>query len=381
MGGKASKVKCDDQGVGTAETRKDDGATEPISSFTTSTSSLTTSLHLGLLDDDLLVVVLSYVGNGPFDDKAESHEPILNSGHHNTRTPSSSCCLTHTLPHVSKQFRYLCDTSEVLWLEALHRMLRCNPMAWEERVLALVEGRLSSSITTSRNSRSGNKNNGGRGGDFGDVDQSPPWAWGGRDSPLWKFRVRFKGRPISLLSEKELKHYVDLICQVVGHRHEYERSQRQPIHTDNETLPPNEITHAKRAVMYLTKSRIVRTLPLLHFPISAKVRIGHLLRLDLFDARCGPSISAITAKRTKKELRSGTTLAAPRPEFVLTSREAEPTEGTTAYLVELHRCHLRAGRRAEFLVVPMERIRITELEEREEEDGVFDASFRLEPNK
>ena len=366
------------------------------SSYTTVNAISTPSLHLGLLGNDLLVEILSFVGSTPFDDEAEtykasgnvdacafrhpaenfrrSHEQLLIIGR--CHVPSTSCFLTHTLPCVSKQFRYLCDTSEVLWFNALRRMLRSNPVAWEERVLALVEGRLCGSNSNSESKRG----NGGCG--FGDIDQSPPWAWGGRDSPLWKFRVRFKGRSISLLSDTELTHYIDLLCQVVGHRHEHERSQRQPTHeADNATLPPNEIAHAKRIVMHLIRSTIVRTLPLLHYPIRHRIRIGSLLRLDLFDARCGPIFSAITAKRTKRELKTDSSLTAPLPEFVLVTGAARPQEGIHAYLVELHRCHLKAGRWAEFFVVPMEHISIVELDEKDEENGVFDASFRMVPQK
>ena len=350
-----------------------------------------TKSDVALLDlgSDVLVEILSYLGSGRIE-----QGPVVSasrslggrtrarparsttSAAHQPPLIQNSPCLIRTIPFVNKQLRRLCDVSDVLWVTILKRMIRSDPMGWEESVLALVEGRYHvPSLTATSVQSTVNVSS------FGDLNTSPPWAIYGEDSPLWRFRVRFKGRKLSTLSAEELGHFVELLCQIVGHRRrigkEHEQKGRKPAKEEN----TSEMSDAKHTTIHLVLSRRVHTLPLLHIPTpSRSLRIGHMIRLDASDPRHRPTVSAITIRQKRRDLRCGSALSHP-PRFVLRSSGivgAAVQGRLDAHLVELHRCHLQqSGRRADLFIVPIERIRITDTEERGEDDGIVDASFQL----
>ena len=142
--------------------------------------------------------------------------------------------------------------------------------------------------------------------------------------------------------------------------------------------PVHEISHAKRAVIRLTKYLIVRQRPLLHLPVRS-VRLNKLLRLDLFDLRWRPVISVITAKHSQRDLKRGL-VPSKRPRFVLSCSETEPSKGSSAFLVELCSCRVQTIA-IELTVIPRENINIVKLLERdgEDSDGVVDVAFRVNP--
>lgn len=349
--------------------------------------------EIALLDlgSDVLVEILSYLGSGRIEQGPVVSASRSLGGRTRARPARSttsaaqpliqnSPCLIRTIPFVNKQLRLLCDASDVLWVTILKRMIRSDPMGWEESVLALVEGRYHvPSLTATSVQNTVNVSS------FGDLNTSPPWAIYGEDSPLWRFRVRFKGRKLSTLSDKaeELGHFVELLCEIVGHRRrigkEHEQKGRKPAKVENTSA--DEMSDAKHTTIHLFLSRRVHTLPLLHIPTpSRSLRIGHMIRLDASDPRHRPTVLAITIRQKRRDLRCGSSLSHP-PRFVLRSSGivgAAVQGRLDAHLVELHRCHLQqSGRRADLFIVPIERIRITDTEERDEDDGIVDASFQL----
>ena len=354
-----------------------------------------TKSDVALLDlgSDVLVEILSYLGSGRIEQGPAVSASRSLGGHTRARPARSttsvahqppliqnSPCLIRTIPFVNKQLRRLCDVSDVLWVTILKRMIRSDPMGWEESVLALVEGRYhvpSLTATSVQNTVNGSS--------FCDLNTSPPWAIYGEDSPIWRFRVRFKGRKLSTLSDREdeLGHFVELLCQIVGHRRqvgkEHEEKGRKPAKEENTSA--DEMSDAKHTTIHLVLSRRVYSLPLLHIPTpSRSLRIGHMIRLDASDPRHRPTVSAITIRQKRRDLRCGSPLSHP-PRFVLRSSGivgAAVPGRLDAHLVELHRCHLQqSGRRADLFIVPIERIRITDTEERGEDDEIVDASFQL----
>ena len=187
---------------------------------------------------------------------------------------------------------------------------------------------------------------------------------------------------------EELGHYVDLLCQIVGYRcrmkNEYER--KEAMHDEKIEQIQVHVSDAKHVVVHLALSRKVQTLPLLHIPTPSRLlRIGQITRLDASDPRHRQTLSVVTTGQRRRDLRCGAPLDAPRPRFVLLSsgNNISPLVSGAAragaHLVELCRCHIKqSGRRADLFVVPIERVRIIETEEREEEDGITDASFQLD---
>ena len=345
-----------------------------------------TNSDVALLDlgSDILVEILSYLGSGRIEQGAGPARSTAWTDHQQP-PQTNSTCLIRTIPFVNKQLRRICDASDVLWVTIIKRMIRSDPTGWEESILALVEGRYHMpSLTATTVQSTGNSSS------FGDLNSSPPWAIYGEDSPLWRFRVRFKGRKLSALSGRaeELGHFVELLCQIVGYRRriirkEHEQNEqkgRKPAKEENTCA--DEMSDAKHATIHLFLSRRVYTLPLLHISTpSRSLRIGHVIRLDASDPRHRPTVSAITIRQKRKDLRCGSPFSHPLPRFVLRSSGiagAAAQGHLDAHLVELHRCHLQqSGRRADLFVEPIERIRITDTEERDEDGGIVDASFQL----
>lgn len=348
----------------------------------------TDSIALLDLGSDILVEILSYLGSGRMEqgpmvsERQGSRVGTAITTHHDPpiHVPTnSSCCLVRTIPFVNKQVRHLWNASDALWMAMLKRMIRSDPVGWEESVLALVEGRYHlPSITATSVQSTVNRSV------FGDITSSPPWAIYGEDSPLWRFRVRFKGRKLSSLSgcEEELGHFVDLLCETVGHRHRIRGEHEKMTKHTNEESACNDISDAKHAAIHLVLSRKTYTLPLLHMPApSLSPRIGQMIRLDASDPRHRPTVSVITTSQSRRDLRCGLQLGDPFPRFVLqSSAGAVSARGRVdAFLVELRRCHLqKSGRRADLFAVPIERVRIIETEDRGEDDGIIDASFQLD---
>ena len=346
-----------------------------------------TNITLLDLDDDVLVEILSYLGSGRIEQGvAVSHSRSLGerisparSASHQHPPQTNSSCLIHTIPFVNKRLGRLFDASDVLWKMILNRMIQSDPTGWEESVLALVEGRYHMPSITATSVQSIVNSSA-----FGDITSSPPWAIYGEDSPLWRFRVRFKGRKLSTLSGRaeELGHFVELLCQIVGCRLRI-RKEREQKRTKlaKEENTCDEISDAKHVTIHLFLSRKLYTLPLLHIPTpSRSIRIGQMIRLDASDSRHRPTVSALTTRQKRKDLRCGLPLGQPLPRFVLRSSGSGVSvhSRVDAHLVELHRCHLQqSGRRADLFGVPVERVRVIEAEERDEDGGVVDASFQL----
>ena len=342
-----------------------------------------TNCDVALLDlgGDILVEILSYLGSGRIEQGAGPARSTATSTARQQPPQTNSTCLIRTIPFVNKQLRRICDASDVLWATIIKRMIRSDPTGWEESILALVEGRYHMpSLTATTVQSTVNSSS------FGDLNSSPPWAIYGEDSPLWRFRVRFKGRKLSVLSGRaeELGHFVELLCQIVGYRRrsrkEHEQKGRKPAKEENTCA--DEMSDAKHATIHLFLSRRVHTLPLLHISTpSRSLRIGHVIRLDASDPRHRPTVSTITVRQKRKDLRCGSPFSHPLPRFVLRSSGiagAAAQGRLDAHLVELHRCHLQqSGRRADLFVEPIERIRIIDTEERDEDGGIVDASFQL----
>ena len=147
----ASSLAADPlSGAAVASTSADCASTK------TSADCASTKSDVALLDlgSDILVEILSYLGSGRIEQgPAVSASRSLGgrtrarparsttSAAHQPPLIQNSPCLIRTIPFVNKQLRRLCDVSDVLWVTILKRMIRSDPMGWEESVLALVEGR------------------------------------------------------------------------------------------------------------------------------------------------------------------------------------------------------------------------------------------------
>ena len=200
------------------------------------------------LSDDLLVEVFSFLGPDPPAGRRppSGPAPILDSP--SAATPSSDeeddedeedPPLTHVLPLVGGRFRALCRTSDGLWAAVLLRLLRSDPAGCEEAVRFLVDGGRAPAPPDSRASkraRPGEKSQPQAQPQplqapsppvaFADPDLAPPWAEGGRDTDLWRFRVRYRHRSLARLvradvgeEDRAALRYVGHLCLAMTDRH------------------------------------------------------------------------------------------------------------------------------------------------------------------
>ena len=85
---------------------------------------------LSIFNEDILLSILSYVADVPFE-MTDSDYGIESE---RRRAPTDSySTLTHTLPLVSKQFYNLTSTHDLYWKAALLRLVKKEPNTWGER--------------------------------------------------------------------------------------------------------------------------------------------------------------------------------------------------------------------------------------------------------
>mmetsp|Transcript_4182 Transcript_4182/g.8691 ORF Transcript_4182/g.8691 Transcript_4182/m.8691 type:complete len:415 (+) Transcript_4182:150-1394(+) len=82
---------------------------------------------LSIFHEDIMLTILSFVADVPFELKDGTRDPI-----------DTHSTLTHVLPHVSKQFHKLCSEHDHYWKNALLRLVKDDPYLWEEGLKRLI---------------------------------------------------------------------------------------------------------------------------------------------------------------------------------------------------------------------------------------------------
>lgn len=295
--------------------------------------------HFNLLSDDVVSYILSYVATGPFECERDYQGSLVN-----------------VLPLVCKQFRATCNSSEPLWMAALQRLIRSDQQ-WEDSIGYLI------SASSERT--------------FGDCSQSPPWALGGQDTPMWRFKVRYDGKSLKHMSTDKTGLYLSLLGEAI--RGDIAYAERRRMHN---ALLSNEsetegIASAKHTYMRLVKDHRLLSLPLFCWPVR-DVSLGRVFMVGLqpLDSRCRRLIEDLMSGRTRAERKKGRVMSEPRPRFVFAC-QPPLSPGAHAFVAELFRCRVHpSGRSADVYICPMKRIRMVEVKERQGGGGIVHATFR-----
>lgn len=295
--------------------------------------------HFNLLSDDIVSYILSYVATGPFECDRDYQGSLVN-----------------VLPLVCKQFRTTCNSSEPLWMAALQRLIRSDQQ-WEDSIGYLI------SASSERT--------------FGDCSQSPPWAVGGQDTAMWRFKVRYHGKSLKHMSTDKAGLYLSLLGEAIRGDVPYaERCRMRGALLSDESEAVG-IASAKHTYMRLVRDHRLLSLPLFYWPVR-DVSLGRIFMVGLqpLDARCRRLIEDLTSGRTRAERKRGRVMSEPRPRFVLACR-LPLSPGAHAFVAELFRCRVHPnGRSADVSICPMKRIRMVEIRERNGGDGIVRAAFR-----
>ena len=90
---------------------------------------------LSIFNEDILLSILSYVADVPF----EMTDSVYGIESERRRAPTDSySTLTHTLPLVSKQFYNLTSTHDLYWKAALLRLVKKEPNTWGEGLKRII---------------------------------------------------------------------------------------------------------------------------------------------------------------------------------------------------------------------------------------------------
>ena len=90
---------------------------------------------LSIFNEDILLSILSYVADVPF----EMTDSVYGIESQRRRAPTDSySTLTHTLPLVSKQFYNLTSTHDLYWKAALLRLVKKEPNTWGEGLKRII---------------------------------------------------------------------------------------------------------------------------------------------------------------------------------------------------------------------------------------------------
>lgn len=319
--------------------------------------------QFGRLGDDLVVEVLSFVSDGPYERDLEDARGTL----------------TQALPLVCRRFREYCDGSDSLWMPSLERMVTLNPNLWEDGIRSIVSSVRSIPLAMSTLAEVYPCDSHTKGG--GNLRQSQG-TWSEFNS-LGK-----EGRCIRSMTQDEIRQLLDVICKISTQEAFRNRAATNNGSHGDRVVDKHEAEHgqnnrkrpascpAKVAYRSLVTKHMVVTMPVFYMP--SRMRLNQAIGVHFFEPRYRRLIAEVTAGRTGDE-QSGGQLTAPLPRFVYACT-ADPlvAAGRTAeaFVVEVHRCRIYVNGRADVLLCPVKSVRLVKVEERAGSDGLCDAVFK-----
>eukprot|EP00580_Thalassiosira_gravida_P019588 CAMPEP_0201660890 /NCGR_PEP_ID=MMETSP0494-20130426/3406_1 /ASSEMBLY_ACC=CAM_ASM_000839 /TAXON_ID=420259 /ORGANISM="Thalassiosira gravida, Strain GMp14c1" /LENGTH=447 /DNA_ID=CAMNT_0048138867 /DNA_START=97 /DNA_END=1440 /DNA_ORIENTATION=+ len=100
------------------------------SSACTAPTQTSSSSSLSIFHEDVILSIISYIADVPFE--------LVDTANNNRSPIDSHSTLTHTLPLVSKQFHKLTRQYDLHWKSALLRLVRNEPLLWEEGMKRII---------------------------------------------------------------------------------------------------------------------------------------------------------------------------------------------------------------------------------------------------
>lgn len=286
-----------------------------------SSSEHSTPSYIHLLSDDILIEILSYVSNAPFENDYAD--------------PKST--LTHILPFVSKQFRELCR-ADSLWLVSFQRLIGNNPNYWKYPLSMLLEAGI----------------------------RAPPWSgFYNQKVDGSDFMLAAKVSTMDTMNKTDFVHLImDIYNSVQSKiRDDIEKYYRRDA---DDTEDKNE---AKWFYLTFVINYARIFLPVFTMPYHGLIRGGMTLNLTIFENEYNDLITYVMKGRKNISFRRQK-IESPRPIFIFATRNESISRGCISRFAEV--CHYSKlqGGRVQFGILIKNYVNLLDVIERNDVDLV-----------
>lgn len=258
--------------------------------------------------------------------------------------------LTHVLPLVNKKFYVLCNNSNMLWTEALERLLGANQSSsdlWEKGMISFIKA----SGEAAGDNATGNKSD----------------------------------RPSDEAVHLEYERVRKLIAKAANCCSRLKQLQSQ-IAADGSSgdfvAQKTADSFFKNCVAQDVFRQVLlyrKPVRLPVFTLSCSISIGEELYFRLHQPRYRLLIADIMADRSSSQ-RNGSPLSTPRPRFLFACKP-DPLRSKVACIVEVRKCHIHLDGVADIVVVPISWVLTQDVAERSQSGGLLDATIVPSPKR
>ncbi|GFH53390.1 hypothetical protein CTEN210_09866 [Chaetoceros tenuissimus] len=278
----------------------------------------------GMLSDDVILEILSYLTEAPFEQRDEVKSP-----------------LTHVLPLVNHQFNVICKSNTV-WMASMQRLSFRDP----DRVKYSFKQCLNTGFT------------------------KPTWSvYYNQEIDKDDYLLAHNVHNMHTLSKQQVfelvsKIYDSIQSQSHKNKEEEEEEEKSQHSTINTQTKSNEITSVRELYFSIAKDFATISYPIFHMRFD-EIQVGMIRSIMLFEPRYKHMIQELMQDRKPVEMRSGKTLKEPRPRFLF-CHTVEIGANRDAYLVEIQRCRRAEFGRYNVLICVLRKVRMIKVEARDD---------------
>jgi len=280
------------------------------------------------LGDDIVLSIISFVSVGPFENEEEGTVSFL----------------THVLPCVSLQFREVCR-SDLLWMDSLNRFISSDPNGFKDILKIMIKAEF----------------------------KRPTWSvYYNEENDKNYFMLAAEIQKMEVMKIKERLKLISKIYRSIYKCGNDDSKQNEKTHSERSFMIDyngdshrvNNVREMSVQVMYFSvmKEYVKVTFPIFHMRYQ-HMRIGTSVTITLFEPRYRLLLREIMKGRKRSEYR-GKILSVPRPAFIFVCSESMLGSESDAFLVEICRCQMLDGGRANVMITPVEKIKLISFNER-----------------
>jgi hypothetical protein len=357
-----------------------------------------------LLSDEIILEILSYVTDAPFENnttiinandkiskksnkvKRSNNSTNINDNFNNNNSDSCThrSSLTHTLPLVSKQFRELCH-AESLWITSLQRLIYQDPVRWKYALSLILNC-------------DANADTGRTGTNTDLIQKKPSWsAFYNPQADKNDFLLHHKVQQMDTFTQKEImglvldiynsvQEDININMTTISTTRTTSTSSTGSTGTDSNDIimsstrtAPSDVPTiygAREFYLAFVMNYIQATMPIFQMRYGLSIRIGMSIALNLFESRYKHLISEIMLRRqSKPKDYRGRTLKHPRPKFIFAPNSI--SKGSIAYIAEVYQCKmLQPGGRAKIKINIVKKVSLFNSKERPGWSGLHDGEIK-----
>lgn len=317
-------------------------------------TALSSSFYISDLSEEIILEILSYIACGPFEETAYTVESTL----------------THTLPLVSTQFRYLCE-SNILWLASLQRLIEETPTDYITTLKSMLDCERKKPQWSVFYQEKVDKN------DFMLVAKLQQIGSLNREER--KQLIYSIYQSLYDIKDQKLRKETIVIsgkkCVSFKRRRRISFSQSSSSSSIDDTVQESHHFYSgKQMYISIIKECSYSTFPV--YPLRHPfMRLGYPITLTLLETRYRMLINEIMTGRRTFEFQ-GRKLESPRPKFICTFT-GNLNPGVSAFLVELLHYKTSEVGRARIMIEPIEKVQLISFHRRQKEfNSLYDARIR-----